>query len=170
MRALLIALVLGFSWWSSYYGEQYIKGNSDAILILVTVFTVFAGFLVAIIAILGDPAMIPTGSWRIAENRREAIEARLIAHMWLFVFYLIAIGLLFLGVILKNVPAAVVPDLVKIWIARAYLFFGISSFLFTFGLAKSLFAFQIARIDAEIDRRRKEAGIKDGTPPRDDGS
>ena len=159
MRALPIAGTLIVSWFVAYYGEQFVKGNSDAILILVTVITVFAGFLVAIIAVLGDPALIPAGSWRLAETRRARIEADLIRHTWLFVFYLVSIGMLFVGAVAKGAP--IVPDSVKIWITRAYLFFGLSSFLFTFGLAGSLLNYQMARYDAEIDRRRKEAGIKD---------
>lgn len=136
----------------AYYAEPYVKDNSDAILILTTVFTVFAGFLVAIITILGDPAMIPDGPWRVAESRRDTIEARLIVHVWLFVIYLLAIALLFIGVVIRK--ACAVPDDVKVWVDRIYLFVGIFSFLLTFGLAKSLLTFQVARIDAEIKRRR----------------
>jgi hypothetical protein len=60
---------------------------------------------------------------------------------------------------LNKAPDAVVPVECKIWIERLYLFFGIASFLFTFALPNSLLKFQIGRIDSEIDRRRKEAGI-----------
>lgn len=159
MRAVLIFGTLAFSWCASYYGEQYVKGSSDAILILVTVITVFAGFLVAIITVLGDPSLIPPGSWRIVENRRESIEAELIRHTWLFIFYLVSIGVLFVGAVAKGAPT--VPDVIKIWLTRAYLFFGIASFLFTFGLASSLLRYQMARYDAELHRRRQEVGIKD---------
>jgi hypothetical protein len=133
--------------------------NADAVLIIITVMTVFAGFLVAIIAILGDPAMIPSGSWRIAEGRRDNIEARLTHHVWLFVFYLIAIGLLFTGALLNKAPDSVVSLVWKVWIERLYLFFGVSSFLFTFALPNALHKFQLSRIDTEIERRRREDGI-----------
>jgi hypothetical protein len=158
VRAFLISTVLAASWLIAYYGEQYVKANSDAILILVTVITVFAGFLVAIVAVLGDPALIPPGSWRLVENRRASIEASLIRHTWLFVFYLVSIGVLFIGAIAKSSP--LVSETTKIWLTRSYLFFGIASFLFTFGLASSLLNYQMARYDAEADRRRREEGIK----------
>lgn len=119
----------------------------------------FAGFLVAIITILGDPAMIPDGTWRTAEVRRENIEQKLTRHIWLFVFYLIAIGFLFVGALLNKAPDSVASVEWKIWIERLYLFFGIASFLFTFALPNALLKFQIGRIDAEIDRRRRDAGI-----------
>lgn len=144
---------------AAYYGEPLVRHNTDAILILTTVFTVFAGFLVAIITVLGDPALIPEGSWRTAEGRRESVESQLIVHVWLFVTYLLAIGFLFAGVIVRD--SHDVSEVIKVWIDRAYLFLGVLSFLFTFGLAKSMLAFQMARLDAEIRKRRKAAGLKD---------
>jgi hypothetical protein len=160
-RPILIVANLGCSWVAAYYGEQIVKNNSDAILILVTVITVFAGFLVAIITVLGDPALIPTGSWRVAENRREKIEYALIRHTWLFVFYLITIAALFVGAVAKGAPSSLISDFIKIWLTRVYLFFGVASFLFTFGLAGALLEYQMQRYDAEIEHRRSKVGIKD---------
>ncbi|HEX4079264.1 MAG TPA: hypothetical protein VHX61_10385 [Rhizomicrobium sp.] len=161
MRAVLILACFIVSGATAYFIEPYVAANVNALLIMETVFTVFAGFLVAIIAIVGDPALIPEGSWRTAEVRRENIEAGLIVHMWLFILYLLAIALIFVGVVIREIPPRIIPNIIKIWVNRAYLFCGLSSFLFTFGLAKSLFQLQIARIDAEIAKRRKAAGIPD---------
>jgi hypothetical protein len=159
LRILAYVICLLLSAAGAYYAEPFVKENADAVLILTTVFTVFAGFLVAIITILGDPGLIPEGSWRVAEGRRDSIESQLIAHVWLFVIYLLAIALLFVGVVVRKAPA--VPEEIKVWIDRTYLFVGIFSFLLTFGLAKSLLAFQVARIEAEIRRRRVRDGLKD---------
>lgn len=161
LRIIFATFCLGAAAWAAIYGEPLVRHNTDAILILTTVFTVFAGFLVAIITVLGDPALIPDGSWRAAEARRDSIEARLITHVWLFVGYLVAIGFIFVGVVVRDAPANVVSEIAKVWIDRAYIFFGVSSFLFTFALARSLLAFQIARIEAEIKRRRMRDGIQD---------
>jgi len=158
MRATFLATSLLASIAVAYFGEPYAIQNTDAILVLVTVFTVFAGFLVAIVTVLGDPGLIPPGSWRIAEVRREETENRLIRHVWLFVLYLIAIALLFAGVLLEKGPG--VDAFAKSWITRAYLCVGSFSFLLTFALPFSLLALQRARIDAEIERRRKEAHIE----------
>lgn len=161
MRALLIIASLILSGFGAYYGQPYVHDNSDAILIIITVTTVFAGFLVAIIAVLGDPALIPDGSWRGAELRRDAVENKLLRHLWLFVFYLITIALLFIGVLINKAPDTTVSLAWKTWFERAYLFFGIASFLFTFGLPMALLKLQIARFDSEIERRRKRDGLKD---------
>src|SRR5690242_3316463 len=102
LRLLVFLVCAAAAIVAAYCGEPLVRHNSDAILILTTVFTVFAGFLVAIIAVLGDPAMIPDGSWRAAEVRRDRIESQLIVHTWLFVIYLLAVGFLFTGVIVRD--------------------------------------------------------------------
>ena len=88
MRILLILFCFSIGAAAAYYGQPLIHNNNDAVVIIITVMTVFAGFLVAIIAVLGDPSLIPSGSWRLAEGRRDNIEAKLTHHIWLFVFYL----------------------------------------------------------------------------------
>jgi hypothetical protein len=161
MRAAYIAFCILASVAAAYYGQPFTHENPDAILVIITFTTVFAGFLVAIITLVGDPGLIPEGSWRTAENRRKNIEARLLTYAWLFVVYLTAIGLLFVGALLNKAPEHAVSMEWKTWIDRLYLFFGILSFFLTFGLPKALWKHQLARIDAEIERRRKKAGIKD---------
>jgi hypothetical protein len=155
-RPLFIVLCAVAGAAGGYYWQPYVDPNPDLILIMITVFTVFAGFMVAIIAILGDPALLPQGSWRAAEVRRETIERRLIWHSYLFAAYLITIGLLFVGVVLAKVHLNAGSEWIRVWIERAYLFFGISSFLYSFALPWALMKIQQARVDAEIERRRAE--------------
>lgn len=152
MYIIACAVIAAFA---AYYAQPYVH-DSDIVLIIVTVFTVFAGFLIAIITILGDPSMIPEGSWRVVELRRVNIEKRLHTHVSLFMLYLITIGLLFVGVVLHKA----VCDEYKIKaIESLYLFFGVFSFLLSFGLPISLMKLQKARVDAETERRRRLAGI-----------
>lgn len=158
MRAIFIlgcALVGGLA---AYFGQPSVHKNPDLILIIITVFTVFAGFLIAIITIIGDPIMIPHGSWRIAEVRRDAMMSRLNWHVGLLICYLLTIGLLFTGVVLEK--ALDEHSLWRLWVERSYLFVGVTSFLFTFALPSALVQMQSARYDAEIERRRREAGIE----------
>jgi hypothetical protein len=153
---IFICMVLGAV--ASYFGQPFLTENADATVILITTFTVFAGFLIAIIAIIGDPVMIREGSWRTAEAGRSKMEARLIWHAWLFVIYLVTIGLMFVGVIVSKAFEHQ-HGAWNLWIERAYLFFGATSFLFTFALPTMLMQMQRERYDAEIARRRNEAGL-----------
>jgi hypothetical protein len=99
-----IVTCLGLSLVAAYYGQPLVRENAEAITTIVTVMTVFAGFLVAIMAILGDPAMTPKGSWRIAENRHKKIERLVIQHTYLFYTYLVSIGVLFVAVLVRKEP------------------------------------------------------------------
>lgn len=141
----------------AYYAQPFVVKNSDLILILVTVFTVFAGFLIAIITIIGDPILISEGSWRRSEGGRARMRQRLNLHIALFVLYLVTIALLFVGVVLEK--AMDDHDAIRTWIERAYLFFGITSFLLTFGLPVALIEMQTNRYDAETERRRQGVGL-----------
>lgn len=160
MRGIFLVSCLVLSGVAAYFGHPLVRDNSDAITVLATVLTVFAGFLVAIIAILGDPAMIPGKSWREAQGRRPNLEAMVIRHVWLFYVYLIAIGLLFAGILIQKEPDAVVSPLIKGCLGSAYLFFGVLSFLLTLALPPTLGKIQLARNLAEIEARRNAAGIR----------
>src|SRR5580698_9549501 len=127
---------------AAWYGQPYVHHNADFVVIVVTVFTVFAGFLIGVITILGDPSMIPDGSWRIAEVRRDNIEKRLITHLWLFILYLLSIGLLLAGVLVQG--ALDERNIVRIWIECLYLFFAVFSFLLSFALPFGLMKLQKA--------------------------
>src|SRR3984885_5307306 len=109
----------------AYYARPYAGNNADIVLIVITVFSVFAGFLIAIITIIGDPIMIREGSWRAAEMRRDLTHARLIFHIALFVCYLLTIVLLFVGAILEKALPKDTCGVVKETVEWLYLFFGI---------------------------------------------
>jgi hypothetical protein len=156
-RVFFILFCVGAGVMGAYFAQPYMHHNADAVLIIITVFTVFAGFLIAIITIIGDPIMIPEGSWRLAEGGREKMSRRLVMHIVLFVLYLVTIGLLFAGSILEKAISE--DNIWTLWTERAYLFMAISSFLFTFALPASLLEMQKARYDAEIERRRQVVGI-----------
>jgi len=142
--------------------QPFVCHNSELVLIIVTVFAVFAGFLVGVITIIGDPTLLPRGSWRLAELNRENVERRLVTHVSLFILYLLTIGLLFTGVVMQSALAD--ANIVKIWIERLYVFFGVFSFLLTFGLPFVLMKVQRARVDAEIEQRREREGMSAAGP------
>ena len=140
---------------SSYYGQPLIHGNEQAINIIVTVFSVLAGFLVAIIAIVGDPVLLPPGSWRAAEMERGKLHKRLIRHKWLFTLYLLTLAFIFSALLFKGK----FPHLV-VWLERAFLFFGVFAFSLSMALPSSLMKVQRERIDAVIEHRRSSDKIK----------
>ena len=144
----------------AWVAQPYAHDNSDVVTTVVTVMTVLAGFMIAIITVVGDPAMIPDGSWRSVRGRREAIEAKILRHSYLFLLYLVTIAFIFAGAIVKKIPDKKIWDWVPIAIDMAYLFFGSTAFLLSFGLPFSLKKIQLERLDLEEKRRLEESAIK----------
>jgi hypothetical protein len=160
-RILFILICVVIAAIAAYYAQPSAAKNADLVLVIITVYSVFAGFLIAIIAVLGDPALIPEGSWRVGELRRDSIERRLIWHVYLFMLYLVTIGLLFAGVVIEKAPEGKVSESVKHAVEYGFLFLAVLSFLLSFALPIALMRLQRARVDAEIQRRRGRAGIDD---------
>lgn len=136
----------------AYWGQPLIHGNDTAINVIVTVFSILAGFLVAIIAIVGDPLLIPSGTWRIAEGTRDKTIQRLTRHKYLFHAYLIALALVFASTLLRDTHQCV-----GIWLERAYLFLSIFAFVISLRLPAALMKTQQERVDHLIDERRKRS-------------
>jgi hypothetical protein len=155
VAAIVIAILAGLG---SYYAQPLVHDNADAINIIATVFSVLAGFLVAIIAIVGDPVLLPPGSWRAAELERDKLKAQLARHKWLFFSYLITLALVFATLLLKNVD-----ETLTLWLERTFLFFGLYSFALSFALPSALMKVQQERIDAVIEHRRSNENLQ--TPP-----
>jgi hypothetical protein len=128
--AVLAVILAGLA---SYFGQPLVHGNDQAVNVVITVFSVLAGFLVAIIAIVGDPVLLPPGTWRAAEMEREKLNSRLIRHKWLFTLYLITLGLVFFALLLKDKD----PNIV-LWLERGFLFFGVFAFVLSLALPGSL--------------------------------
>lgn len=158
MRLLFFILCLVCGGYAAYIAQPYTNENPDVVTILITTYTVFAGFSIAIISIIGDPSAIPKGTWRIAEGRRQRMEQQLNLHVFFFVLYLITIGLLFVGALTRKS----LPDghIARLWVEYLYLFFGTSSFLLTLSLPFALRDIQRSRYDAETENRRRDANIR----------
>lgn len=140
----------------SYLGQPFIHGNQDAVNIIVTVFSILAGFLVAVITLVGDPKSLPSGSWRAAELGSVLTYNRLVRKKWLFNAYLVTLFLIFITVLLKDK----FPTLVIV-LEYIYVFFASIACILSFKLPSALLELQSERIENEITERRKLDNIKD---------
>lgn len=148
LRFAFIAVILAAV--VAYFGQPFIHNNSQAVNVIVTVFSVLAGFLIAIIAIVGDPALLPPGTWRAAEKARTQVTRRLIRHKWLFLLYLMTLGVIFLSLLIEqHFP------LFAQWLERAFLFLGTFAFLLSLQLPATLMQAQMDRIDMIIEHRKE---------------
>jgi polyferredoxin len=136
----------------SIVGQPLIQANAQAINILVTVFSILGGFLIAVMSIVGiADEFTETGSWRRKELYRETFERKLTRYYLLFIFYLLTLGLIFASSLLCKV------DGVKInkYIEHLYLFTGTFSFILSFALPGSLRRMYMKRYDQRIEEMKE---------------
>ena len=148
---------------AAIWGQPLIHCNQDAANIIVTVFSVLAGFLVAMIALIGDPsAAAARGSWRFTELNRQGVAQRLARNRWMFVLYLLTLALVFAASLCKMVDGSICyMDSILSWIERIYLGLAVTAFLLSFRLPWALTRMQMEHYDELIDRQRKAVGIQD---------
>lgn len=159
-----VKYALAVALWGSlgtYFFKPLIEGNQDAINVIVTVFSILAGFLIALITLIGDPKSLPNGGWQVARLGSDRTFNRLTRQKWLFYIYLIALVLIFLSTLLKSKFKEV-----NNFIEYAYLFFSIVAFILSFKLPGTLMELQRERIEQEIDERKNIEGVSSETAKR----
>ncbi|HIP80223.1 MAG TPA: hypothetical protein EYH07_17420 [Kiloniellaceae bacterium] len=139
----------------SIYGHKLIDENGDATSVIVTVFSILAGFLIAVMTLLGDQSVLP-GSWRIAEAQRKNIRAKLIRQKWLFYLYLLTLLVIFIAALTRDHWPEVTD-----WLERAYFGLATTAFLLSFRLPATLMDVQMDRVEAVIGARHKSSSKLD---------
>lgn len=131
-------------------GEKFILGNEDARSVIVSVFSILAGFLIAVMSLLGDQSVLP-GSWRMAKVDKEAIRAKLVRQKALFYCFLLTLVLVFISTLTDNHY----PETTK-WVERIYFGFATTAFLLAFRLPAQLMDVQMTRVDAVVGARQQQ--------------
>ena len=140
------------------FGGPLTAGNTEALRILVTVFSILAGILIAVIAMLGDPRALYRGSWRIASAHRREIRRVLRRYKLLFYVYLVVITLSFAAALFGKTSSAVC---VARWFERFALSLGAVALVWSFGLPAAIMKAQMERLDEEVSKRRTSASSQD---------
>lgn len=135
---------------SAWYLQPWVHGNYDAVEVLVTVFSILAGFLIAITTIMADPVARAPGSWRVASATRREVGKKLQRQKYLFYVYLATLLLIFVCTLAKDNWPSVVPLM-----ERAYLFLGVFGFVLSFGLPTELVRMQTEAMDRIVEDRAR---------------
>lgn len=150
----LIGKILVFSVVSStgaYYAQPFIHNNKDAADVLVNVFSILAGFLVAVMTIMGEPVYYRNKTWRYNQSARRNYIKSLIRHKDLFHSYLITLALIFVS---RLVDGEQYP-LLQLWLERSFLFFSFLAFAFSITLPDKLISKQLERFDDQVNTKQK---------------
>jgi len=145
--AVAVGLVVGIFW-----GEE-IRLSDRASEYIGLTFSILAASLFAVVSILGDPGMLMSGSWRAAWLNAKEIQGNLQRLNYLFVIYIVILGLLVVTEIIESAR----------WNEYYFvhnIFAGLSAFAFVCSLALpfELSSIQRARLEAEIKERKQKNG------------
>lgn len=148
---------------AGFLGQPLIHGNQDAIGVIVNVFSILAGFLVTIMTLLGEPMLFRGPTWRSEAVKRSNVYKRLVRHKWLFVLYLLVLGLIFVSTLVTKKH----PDHAAVlWIERIYLSLATFAFCLSLTLPSRLMNLQLARFDELVDARKGQTA-PEGSPGED---
>lgn len=134
LRFLLIACISAFLAWK---GQPFVHGNEKAIDLIINVFAILAGFLIAIMTLFSDMRFDEDANWRQIQIREGVQEQRYIKHSLLFYTYLAVLVCVFIVILLahkeeyKNGPAI-------FWLERSYLFLACISIFYSVFLPGNL--------------------------------
>ncbi len=137
---------------AGWFGQPLIHDNNDASSVIVNVFSILAGFLITIMTLLGEPSLFRGRTWRADAVRKSNVYRRLVRHKYLFITYLVILGLVFVStLIFKKYP----QSNVVLWLERVYLALATIAFLMSLALPHRLMTLQLSRYDEMVESRRK---------------
>lgn len=108
---------------SAYFLQPLISGNNDAINTIVTIFSILAGFLIALITFLASPVLDEDHEWEELQRLKITLNRKLHRQKILFFLYIAALGAAFALFLVSNELVAV-----KLWLER--IFVGLTTFVF----------------------------------------
>ncbi|MEO8644016.1 hypothetical protein [Pseudomonas sp.] len=140
--------------WCGWHGQPLIHESDDARSMITDVFSILAGFLMTVLTLLIEPK--PTAKiWREAASKKTTFVNRIIRYKWLFMLYLIVLGMVFTANLLdksKDYADALV------WIERIYLALATLAFIISLTLPNQLMQLQVGRYNEMIDEKKKPDG------------
>lgn len=136
----------------AYYGQPLIHDNSDASDVLINVFSILAGFLVAVMTIMGEPIFYRKKTWRYNKFARRNYVKSLIRHKDLFHAYLITLALIFLSRLIDSDS----HPIFNLWLERSFIFFSVIAFLFSITLPDKLINKQLEKYDEQIEEKKEK--------------
>ena len=148
--ALFLVLLL-------YIGPPPTGQNSDpALRMLANALSILAGFLIAVIVILGDPRSLYRGNWRIASAHQREIRRALNRTALLFYTYLVVIVCIFAASFLEAYTSATVCSR---WMKHIALSAGGTALFWSFALPFVIRKAQLNRLDEEVEDRKRQSSL-----------
>lgn len=139
-----------------FYAPDVLQKSPAALEGIISVFSILAGVLVAVMSIIGDPSMLLTGNWRLGHEHAKDIQKRISNYSNLIALYIIIL----IGVLLLMVfkDAQIVGNM---WVSCIVQWLSTFGLLLSIPLPYSLMKIQKDRMDEEIKRRKRSPSEND---------
>lgn len=148
-RLVKLALAVGMSAFVGYRFQPMVSNNPDAVNTVVTIFSILAGFLIAVITFIAEPTLQQAKNWEELQHMKETVRRKLFRQKLLFFLYLLTLGV---ALAMYLTP----PELTEVlrWLQTVFL--GLASFVFlaSFSLPGSLMKIQMERYEAALEDSR----------------
>lgn len=134
----------------------FLEASPATLAGIVSVFSILAGVLVAVISIIGDPSMLLPGNWRVGYVHAQTIQDRIAEYAHLVLIYVIVLVLVLTCTLLQENKVTVLP-----WAFEALAGLTVFALMLSLPLPYSLMAIQKERMDQEVQRRKSPPGSQD---------
>lgn len=147
MAKLILALAI-----SAFIGWRFqpmVANNPDAVNTVVTIFSILAGFLIAVITFIAEPTLQAAKNWEELQQMKETVRRKLFRQKILFFLYLLTLGIA-LAMYLTPPTSCMILQ----WLQTVFLGLATFVFLASFSLPGSLMKIQMDRYEAALEDTR----------------
>jgi general stress protein CsbA len=150
---IAVPLAAVFAW----HAQKGYHENPDAILVVVTVFSILAGFLVAILALIADERSLRGRTWRHDKIYFQMIKRDLRLHRNMFYLYLVVLSFAFVASLklTKTGMDPCIAEEIERWLELIVLFLGALAMVWSFSLPGRLMRRHIDALNAQIKARQE---------------
>lgn len=152
--AISLVPTLILFWVGPPHGQAAADAAAVALRIMTTIFSLFAGFLMGVIAMVGDHRSIFQGRWTIASMQLRDARASLRKLVMILYLYFGAISLAFASALVASYAP---KSDYALWLVYLALSVGCIPLIWSFGLPIFLFRMLMERFaEAVTERKEKE--------------
>lgn len=148
-RLAKLVAALGLSAFIGHRFQPMVSNNPDAVNTVVTIFSILAGFLIAVITFIAEPTLQQAKNWEELQHMKETVRRKLFRQKLLFFLYLLTLGI---ALAMYLTP----PEKVDVLECLQMIFLGLATFVFlaSFSLPGSLMKIQMERYEAALEDSR----------------
>lgn len=148
-RSAKLSIALGVAGFIGYRFQPMVSNNPDAVNTVVTIFSILAGFLIAVITFIAEPTLQAAKNWYELQQMKATVKRKLFRQKILFFLYLLTLGT---ALAMYLTPATSVRVLK--WMQTVFLGLATFVFLASFSLPSSLMKIQMERYEVALENTR----------------